>query len=193
MADDERQDTTNTDASLELPRLRSVWRRGRRPPRRSDAEPVGSDSSQEAGLVLTTTRTVAPRRRRVHVPGPLAALLTGAVVGLAVVGLTDAGLQACSAMRGTSSCGTPGILLVLAIAAVAIVLGSALLRLAGVAGHGSTSFLGVGLLGVLLMLALLPALHAWWIVMAVPLLAMATFLAAWWLTTTYSEPGGRRG
>ncbi len=124
-----------------------------------------------------------------HLPGPVAAPITGAVVGLAMVGLTAGGLHLCTSVRGTDSCGKPGILVLLVITAVAILLGSLLLRLAGVAAHGSTSFLGVGLLVVLILLALLPVLDESWVVIAVPAIAMLTFLAAWWLTTTYAEPG----
>jgi hypothetical protein len=136
-----------------------------------------------------------PKRRRrrpirLHVPGPLAALLTGAVVGLVLVGLTSASLHVCTSWRGTSSCGNPGILLLLAITVVAVVLGAVLLRLLGVATAGSTSLLGVGLL-VVLVLALLPVVDHGWMAVAVPVLSLLTHLAAWWLTTTYVEPGER--
>ena len=57
--------------------------------------------------------------------------------------------------------------------------------------YGSTSFLGVGLLVVLILLALLPVLEEWWVVIAVPVLGMVTYGASWWLTTTYVEPGDR--
>jgi hypothetical protein len=113
------------------------------------------------------------------------------VVGLALVGLTTASLHLCSTTRGTSSCGKPGILLLVVITAAVILLGSLLLRLTDVATHGSTSFLGVGLLVVLILLALLPVLDEGWALVAVPALAMVTFLVAWWLTTTYVEPGDR--
>ncbi|WP_151083713.1 cation diffusion facilitator family transporter [Nocardioides cynanchi] len=139
--------------------------------------------------------TPKPRRSlprvRIHLPGPVVALLTGAVVGLALVGLTSASLHLCSAMRGTSSCGKPGLLLLLVITVAMVMLGSVLLRLAGVETSGSTSFLGVGLLVVVILLALLPVIFDWWMVVVVPLVAMATYTAAWWLTTTYVEPGER--
>jgi hypothetical protein len=50
---------------------------------------------------------------------------------------TSAGLHACTALRGTSSCGKPGILLLLAATVLTVFLGSLLLRLAGVASPGS--------------------------------------------------------
>jgi hypothetical protein len=133
-----------------------------------------------------------PRLRvRVRPPAPLVALLTGAVVGLVMVGLTSAGLDVCTAMRGTSTCGKPGILILLAITAAAILLGALLLRIFGVDAYGSTSFLGVGLLVVLILVALVPVLDEWWVVIVVPALAMVTYVSSWWLTTTYVTPGDR--
>ena len=169
MADQEPRDSgTDTDErpSLELPSLRAALRRGR--PRRA-------------------TRTRVART----LPGALVALLVGAVAGLALVAMTSAGLHACTALRGTSSCGKPGILLLLAATALTVVLGSLLLRLGGVDSPGSTSFLGVGLLVVVILLALLPVISDRWMVVVVPVVAMLTFAAAWWLTTTYVEPGER--
>jgi hypothetical protein len=172
MADDERQDPDHLDTRLELPRLRSPFRR---------RTPEPAESAQK-DTEIAPSRHVTTRR-------PLTAAVIGAVVGLAMVGLSAGSLQVCTGLRGTPSCGKPGILVLLAIIAVAILLGSALLRLAGVAAHGSTSFLGVGLLVVLILLALLPVLDEWWVVIAVAALSAATFAAAWWLTTTYAEPG----
>jgi len=241
MADDERQD----EKPLELPSLRSAFRRRRQKPREADATPSPppvTETSSEAepepertrepvavvGAPASPNQTVArteagpdlvsrpapdeahEQRRRlprptfrlprpgplrqphgVHVPGPIAASVTGLVVGLVLVGMTTASLRLCSSMRGTSSCGKPGILLLLAITVLAILLGSLLLRTAGVTASGSTSFLGVGLLVVLILLALLPVLDRWWVVIVVPLVAVLTHLASWWLTTTYVEPGDR--
>jgi hypothetical protein len=150
-----------------------------------------------------TTRRAAPEAERepdprpkrgvigVRLPGWLAAPVAGALVGLALVGLTAGGLHLCSSMRGTSSCGKPGIVLLLLITAAVILFGSLLLRLAGVSAPGSTSFLGVGLVVVVTLLALLPTLDEWWVVIVVPALAMSAFAAAWWLTSTYAEPGER--
>jgi hypothetical protein len=140
---------------------------------------------------MTEEPAAPPRVRRslrIHLPGPVAALGAGLVVGLVLVGLTSASLHLCTAVRGTPSCGTPGILLLLVIAVVAVLLGSLVLRLAGVAAHGSTSLLGVALVGVLTLLALLPVLDDRAVVVVVPLVAMLCFLGSWWLTTTYADP-----
>jgi hypothetical protein len=210
MADDPRDDHDRTDSSLELPSLRSAFRR--RPGakgREKHADPARQDRDIAPSRQVTTRRAEAeaapetepapepepvrrPRRRiRVHLPGWVAAPLVGAVVGLVLVGLTAGSLHLCTAMRGTDSCGKPGLLLLLAITAVAILLGSFLLRLAGVGPHGSAGFLGVGLLVVLVLLALLPVLDEWWVVIVVPVVSALTFSASWWLTTTYSQPGDR--
>lgn len=217
MADDERHD----DRSLELPSLRSAFRRrrrGRSPEQEEPAEPASAETASAEGAAVPVATEPAPiestgssyddsaspllteagttdgeaprtgRDLRAHLPGPVAAAFTGAVVGLVLVGLTAGSLRLCTSIRGTSSCGKPGILLLLAIAAIAILLGALLLRVAGVAAPGSTSFLGVGLLVVVVLLALLGVLDEWWVVIVVPSLAVVTHLAAWWLTTTYADP-----
>src|SRR5690242_4409253 len=148
MADDERREHN----SLELPSLRSLLR-SRRPER--DEEPAAPDERSGPAESARDDSAPAPpltkpgadasrhrRRVRLRLPGPFAALLTGAVVGLTLVGLTAGSLHVCTQLRGTPSCGKPGILILLAITAVVILLGSLLLRVTGVAAHGSTSFLG---------------------------------------------------
>jgi hypothetical protein len=231
MADDERRED---HASLELPSLRSAFRRGRARKRPTGPEPTESAHDESAhdesardesvivppeeplagpelspgpvglpetrpevaaGVATATDDPPAPRPQRrslrVHLPGPIAAALTGAVVGLVLVGLTAGSQHLCSTMRGTSSCGTPGLLLLLVIAVAAGLVGSMLLWLAGVSAHDSTSVLALALLVVLVLLTLLSVLDEWWVVIAVPLLSMVTYVAAWWLTTTYADQGER--
>jgi hypothetical protein len=153
------------------------------------ALPVAARAEPSAASEPRTRRSLP--RFQIHLPGPVVALVTGAIVGLALVGLTSASLHLCSAVRGTSSCGKPGYLLLLVITVAMVLLGSVLLRLAGVDAAGSTSFLGVGLLVVIILLALLPVIFHWWMAIVVPLVAMLTYAGAWWLTTTYVEPGER--
>jgi hypothetical protein len=191
------------DPRLELPSLKSRFRRRAKP---EDAESAHGDAEGTPSRLMTTRRDLPepveetqpevvrrPRRRlRLHLPVVVAVPLVGLLAGLALVALTAGGLQACSSMRGTPSCGKPGILLLLAITAAVIVLGTLLLRLLGVAAPGSTSFLGVGFAVVLILLALLPVLDEWWVVIVLPALTLLTYLAAWWLTRTYGEPADRR-
>jgi hypothetical protein len=197
---DQQRDQHGDQPSLELPSLRSVFgRRQRSRPRPAPAPLVTTPPplSSEPPSVEDPEPPAEPRRRRerasfhVRVPGTVAAALTGAVVGLALVGLTSVALHLCTSWRGTSSCGRPGILLLLAITVVVAVLGAMLLRLLGVATAWSTSLLGIGLLVVLVLLALAAVGDRGPAVVAVPLLSVLTHLAARWLTTTYDEPGER--
>jgi hypothetical protein len=193
MADAERGAHGDPEADLELPSLRSAFRRGTGS---APAEPAPEPEQDTSILPATLTEEPSEHRRprrpvRLHVPGHVAAPLVGIVVGLVIVGLGSAGLHACTSMRGTSSCGNPGLLLLLAIAVVAVVLGSLLLRLAGIGPHASTSLLAVGLLVVVVLLALLPLVGDRRALVVVPLASLVAYLASWWLTSTYVEPGER--
>ena len=130
-----------------------------------------------------------PRRgRRFTLPalgGTLAAVVTGILVGVITVGLTWASLRVCEAVRGTSSCGGPGYLLLLGIMVAMILLGAALLRAWGVADPGSTSTLAVGLLAVLVMLFLVGVLFHWWMILVIPACSALTFAAAHWVASTF--------
>ena len=139
----------------------------------------------------------APRQRRLPslpslpaIAAMPAALLTGAVVGLLVVVLTWGALHLCEVFRGTSTCGDPGFFLLLAILVVAVLAGSALLRAFGVPDPGGTSFLGVGLVSVIALLFLGDLLFEWWMVVAIPVVAVAAFALSHWVTTAFVEPSG---
>ena len=130
-----------------------------------------------------------PRRRRQFtlpaLGGTLAAVVTGILVGVITVGLTWASLRVCEAVRGTSSCGGPGYLLLLGIMIAVILLGAALLRTWGVPDPGSTSALAVGLLAVLVMLFLVGVLFHWWMILVIPACSALTFAAAHWVASTF--------
>jgi hypothetical protein len=112
-----------------------------------------------------------------------AAILTGVLVGVITVGLTWGGFRLCEFARGTSSCGDPGFLLLLVILVAMVLLGSSLLRAWGLPDPGSTSFLGVGLLAVMVLLFLVQTIFSWWMVLVIPGVAAATFALAHWVTT----------
>lgn len=129
-----------------------------------------------------------PRLRTPTLPGVTAAVVTGVVVGLLAVVLTWGTLRGCELVRGTSSCGGgPGLLLLVAVLGLLTYAGSWLLRALGVRDAGSTSFLGAGLMAVLAMLFLAGSLFEWWMVVAIPLVAAATYALAWWVTTRAVE------
>ena len=76
----------------------------------------------------------------------------------------------------------------MAILAVAVLIGAALLRFAQVPEPGSTSFLAVGLLSVATLLFLVGSIFQWWMVIVIPVVSTVTFLAAHWVTSSYVDP-----
>lgn len=161
-------------------------------------ERTSETATEPAAETPETTETPRRRRRPTRPSLPAlpaigampAALLTGAVVGLLVVVLTWGALHLCEVFRGTSTCGDPGFFLLLAILVVAVLAGSALLRAFGVPDPGSTSFLGVGLVSVVALLFLGDLLFEWWMVVAIPVVAVAAFALSHWVTTAFVEPSG---
>lgn len=142
---------------------------------------------------VSTTPPAAPPARRAARSLPAigdlaAAVLTGLLVGLATVVLTFASLNLCEVARGTSSCGGSGLFLLVAILVAMTLVGAVLLRLFGVSDPGSTSFLAVGLMAVLVLLFLVDVIFNWWMVIVVPVFAMATFALSHWVTTAFIEP-----
>ena len=133
----------------------------------------------------------APWRERVDLipmlPGRIAALVTGAVVGLAGTVLTYAGLQGCSSVRGTSTCGAPGFILLFAILVLMVLLGSVLLTVWQIDGAGSASVLGVGLTTVLVILFLTGVIFSPWMFLVVPVVGALAFLGSWWVTTHFAD------
>jgi|tagenome__1003787_1003787.scaffolds.fasta_scaffold20882585_3 hypothetical protein len=120
--------------------------------------------------------------------GTPAAAVTGLFVGALIVAATAGSLRICTAVKGTSSCGGQGFFLLVAILIVAVLVGAALLRGAGVPEPGSTSFLAVGLLSVIALLFLVGSIFEWWMVIVIPLASVATFLLSYWVTATFVDP-----
>jgi hypothetical protein len=155
------------------------------------SEPTPSPAP--AASPLTPPPTPEARRepgppRAPWLAGRPAAVATGLVVGGLIVGATAGSLRICTEVKGTSSCGDQGFFLLVAILAVAVVIGTVLLRLAHVAEPGSTSFLAVGLLSVATLLFLVGSIFQWWMVIVIPLVSVATFLLSHWVTSNYIDP-----
>jgi hypothetical protein len=121
------------------------------------------------------------------IPPRIAALVTGALVGLAGVVLTDLFGRGCEAVRGVGSCGGLGVVALLAILAIEVVLGAALLKAWRLSDPVSTSFLGVGLAAMLVLLFLLGSLESVWMLLVLPVLTAVTFLVSWWVTVSFVE------
>ncbi|MDP3966823.1 MAG: hypothetical protein Q8Q02_00975 [Nocardioides sp.] len=133
----------------------------------------------------------APWRQRVDLipmlPGHIAALVTGAVVGLAGTALTYAGLQGCSSVRGTSTCGAPGFILLFAILVILVLLGSVLFSVWQIEGATSASVLGVGLTTVVVILFLTGVIFSPWMFLVVPVVGALAFFGSWWVTTQFVD------
>jgi hypothetical protein len=189
--------------SLELP---SLFKR-RRTTKQPRPTPVEDVEAPEAGgppqpspveLVETPEAGGPPQPSPVepvephgrHLPALLAATVVGAVVGLLSVGLVWLALGGCSGLRGTSSCGDAGFLVLLAIFVAMVVAGRVLLTALGVRDATSTALLGMALVAVVALLfvddldsALGAALLA--------AVAAGAFALAQWVASSNTEPGDR--
>jgi hypothetical protein len=172
---DRPRDTDDETARLELPTLRLPRRGRRRKIRGDEPEPVDQPASREPFTLPS-------------LPGRVASIVAGAVVGLVGTALTYLSLQGCNAVRGTKSCGGgPGLLLLLLILVLMVLLGGVLLALWDVPEPRSASFLGVGVLAVVLLIASLRELDSVWMFLVVPVICALTFLLAHWVTTAFVE------
>jgi hypothetical protein len=119
----------------------------------------------------------------------LAALLTGAIVGLIGLILATGAGRGCEAVRGVGSCGGIGLLALLVVLGVQAVIGGILLRACRVTDPASTAFLGVGMMAVITLLFLLGSLESRWMLVVLPIVTALTFLLSWWVTETFVEGG----
>lgn len=158
---------------------------------RLDAKPAKTKPAKpkrEKAVREKTERVPKPPKDRaplVSVPEmapEIGAAIVGVLVGLLACGATWASLQGCEAIRGTSSCGGPGFLVLLAILLLLVVVGALLLRLFRVPQPPSTSFLAVGLLSMLTLLLLASWIFEWWMVLVIPPLAALCYVLAQWVT-----------
>ena len=163
--------------------------------------PVGAE--QEPELEPEAALNGAPRRRARRersglalptIPARLAVVVTGLLVGAAGGAATFGAMAGCEAVRGVSTCGgAPGFFILLAIVVLMILLGGMLLKAFKVSDPGSTSFLAVGVVTVVTMLALLDVIYSRAMFVVIPVLTAAAFLLAHWVTTRFEgEQAGRR-
>jgi hypothetical protein len=191
------------EPSLELP---SLFRRKKRPVAEDDAPAAPVVEERRGPALVEEGRSPvskppepeppagpveAPRPPRGPLLSPLpAAILTGAVVGLVTVGLVWLTLRGCSSLRGTSSCGGLGVVVLLAIFVVVVLAGRALLGILGVPDAGSTSFLAMAVVAVVALLFVKDLEST----TSAGVLAVVTALAfgvSQWVTSSFTEPGDR--
>ena len=156
----------------------------------ADEVPDDDDSQETEEEKARASERRAKSRRVPRGPvltGYPASALTGLLVGLVMVGLTVASLRGCEAIRGTSTCGGPGLLLLVIILVLLVLLGQVLLKLLRVPDPGSTSFLAVGLIAVVALLFLIDVILDWQMVIVIPLVGLLSFLLSHWVTTAFVE------
>lgn len=150
--------------------------------------PEQAEETQEEKARASERRAKSRRVPRGPVlTGYPASALSGLLVGLVMVGLTVAALRGCEAVRGTSTCGGPGLLLLVIILVLLVLLGQVLLKLLRVPDPGSTSFLAVGLIAVVALLFLIDVILDWQMIIVIPLVGLVSFLLSHWVTTAFVE------
>ena len=161
------------------------------------AEPAVTDGAEgaadESGTQPGQRKASRPRPSPATLPAPLAALLSGLAVGAFGAGLTWVSLAGCDAIRGTESCGGPGVLVVFVILVLMVLLGGLVLALLRLDDARATSFLAVGVLFVVVLLTPQDALFSPWMFPVVPLVSAAAFVLAHWVTATFVEPQPEKG
>jgi hypothetical protein len=176
-------------------------------------EKPSADAEREPNLELPQLRLPGFRRKKVRrgqpaaesrtrplppaepepvsaVSGTVAAIVAGLVTGAAGTGATYGGLRGCQAANGVPSCGGPGLGYLIAIAIGMVALGALLLRALHAAEPVGTSFLGVGIVGVVVLLGLTGSIFSPWMFLVIPLVTAAAYAVAHWVTTRRVEPVG---
>jgi hypothetical protein len=156
---------------------------------------VEADAERQEDEVTTdddgSRRLVSPDALVARLPAihPLAAaIISGALAGLAAVGLAFGAASGCESIRGTGSCGGGiGLLALVAILAIEVLIGANLLKAWQISDPFSTSFLGVGLVATLAMLIFLDDLDSSWMLLVIPLMTAVAFALSWWVTVRFID------
>ena len=125
------------------------------------------------------------------IPGVVAAVVTGLVVGAFGTGMTYLTMAGCEQVRGASTCGGSGLFLLVAILILMILLGAVMLRVAKVSDPGSTSFLAVSVLGVIALLTLTDVIFSGWMFLLVPIICGTSYALSHWVATKYVDEPDR--
>ena len=142
-----------------------------------------ADPGREPEAPAPATPAARPFSSRLPVVNPrIAVVATGAVVGLVGVLLVFVAGRGCEAVRGVGNCGGIGLFALLAIVAIQVVLGAAVLKALRISDPTSTSFLAVGLVAVFVLLFLLSSLESPWMLLVVPVLSALAYLLSLWVT-----------
>ena len=157
------------------------------PARRAPVEPPVAAAPAATPAPPPGRRARAGTRKAPQIGASTAAFLVGAAVGLLGCALTYVGLQGCEVVTGVSSCGGPGLLVLVVILVAMVLVGAVVLRWLRVPDAGNLSFLGVGMMTAIALLFLIDYLYDPWMFLVIPAVTAMTFGIAQWITTRYTE------
>ncbi len=132
-------------------------------------------------------RVVGPRSPRM--PYVVTAAAVGLLVAVLAQVLVLGGQQACEVVRGTTSCGSAGGFMLLAIGVLMILAGARLLRTLAVPEPVITSVLGVALLTIVVLAVLIDVIFSVWMWVVLPLVAAAAYAFSAWAAKRLSAVG----
>jgi hypothetical protein len=173
--------------SLELPSLRPPGFRRRRHANDDTTPALAPEAKPEPEPAAAAHRSSGDGFSLPAVPGRLVAVFTGLVVGATGTLLTFLAMAGCERARGTSTCGGPGYFLLFAIVLLMVLVGTLLLKAWRVSDPGSTSFLAVGLVAVVVLLTLTEVIFSAWMFVIVPVVGAASYALAHWVTTRFAD------
>lgn len=152
------------------------------------AKPAKKQKAQNPPKPAKAPKKPSQRRINLGTPSGLsAAVVIGAIVGAFMALAVWFSGTVSQWTRGTSSLGDKGAIILIAVFALAIIVGGYLLRLAGARSPFTISFLGSALVAVLSMLFLTNVFtHAWGVIIVV-ILAAAAYALSYWVTTNYID------
>ena len=122
------------------------------------------------------------------VPAPVLAAATGLLVGWAAAALVWVGMAGCEAWRDTPSCGGGvGFGMLAAVFVISWIAGRLLLGFAGVPDALLTSFLGIAIALIAVMLFLIDETFSVWMWLVMPVVMAITFAFSTWLVRALSD------
>lgn len=153
-----------------------------KPPREPKAPRMPKPTRKERRAARE--RNVVPLR---WLPGYVAAIVTGGLIGGLTVLLAWATAQGCAAVRGVGTCGGYGIFALVAILGIDVIIATGVLRLCRVIDPATTAMLGVGLVALAAMVFFLGETQSFAMVYVIPTLMAVTFAIAWWITAAIAR------
>ncbi|HRV69943.1 MAG TPA: hypothetical protein P5108_10895 [Marmoricola sp.] len=111
------------------------------------------------------------------------AAVAGALAGFTAAGLYYLAGVGCLWLRGPGGCGGIGLFSTIVLLLVSGLVGAAPLWLLRQRDPFATSYLGIGLLAIAVMLSVMRQLDNAWMIAVIPTLSAGCYMVSWWLTS----------